>query len=113
MGFDLKSGLRASTPAFDQPDYGYSFIPWKQKFGKDFGDHSRKCSRCHKKKASFTRAKRTANMGVEKQTIKEGDGTNFPKKGDELTMVSLSADVQEFAPQFYAVVPVPAKISSG
>ena len=52
-------------------------------------------------------------MGVEKQTIKEGDGTNFPKKGDELTMVSLSADVQEFAPQFYAVVPVPAKISSG
>lgn len=27
-------------------------------------------------------------MGVEKETIKEGDGTNFPKKGDELTMVS-------------------------
>ncbi|KAL3944627.1 MAG: hypothetical protein SGBAC_001287 [Bacillariaceae sp.] len=25
-------------------------------------------------------------MGVEKETIKEGDGTNFPKKGDELTM---------------------------
>lgn len=27
-------------------------------------------------------------MGVEKETIKEGDGINFPKKGDELTMVS-------------------------
>ena len=27
-------------------------------------------------------------MGVEKETIKEGDGTNFPKTGDELTMVS-------------------------
>mmetsp|Transcript_17583 Transcript_17583/g.43255 ORF Transcript_17583/g.43255 Transcript_17583/m.43255 type:complete len:124 (-) Transcript_17583:2788-3159(-) len=25
-------------------------------------------------------------MGVEKETIKEGDGTNFPKKGDQLTM---------------------------
>eukprot|EP00549_Striatella_unipunctata_P024736 CAMPEP_0118715104 /NCGR_PEP_ID=MMETSP0800-20121206/26662_1 /TAXON_ID=210618 ORGANISM="Striatella unipunctata, Strain CCMP2910" /NCGR_SAMPLE_ID=MMETSP0800 /ASSEMBLY_ACC=CAM_ASM_000638 /LENGTH=128 /DNA_ID=CAMNT_0006621181 /DNA_START=75 /DNA_END=461 /DNA_ORIENTATION=- len=25
-------------------------------------------------------------MGVNKETIKEGDGTNFPKEGDQLTM---------------------------
>jgi len=25
-------------------------------------------------------------MGVDKQTIKPGDGTNFPKKGDQLSM---------------------------
>ena len=36
----------------------------------------------------------TESMGVEKETIKEGDGTNFPKKGDELTMVSLGVMTQ-------------------
>lgn len=35
-------------------------------------------------------------MGVEKETLKEGDGTNFPKKGDELTMVRCSSDLLQF-----------------
>eukprot|EP00980_Cylindrotheca_fusiformis_P010024 scaffold2214_cov139-Cylindrotheca_fusiformis.AAC.21 len=30
-------------------------------------------------------------MGVEKEVLKEGDGENFPKKGDKLKMVGLGA----------------------
>jgi len=61
-------------------------------------------------------AKRTASMGVEKETIKEGDGTNFPKKGDELTMHytgTLASDGTKFDSSVDKGRPFKFKIGTG